>query len=95
MFGKSGSQVSAKSGVYWHVHGNPGGERPSLTVLQRVRCLECGALYAKPADGGTVRQNPGCPDCGYVGWATMGVSRFNETSMRRRSGAGHLRHRSG
>jgi hypothetical protein len=39
-----------------------------LTVVASVRCLECGAVYAKPAGGGTVRQNPGCPECGYVGW---------------------------
>jgi predicted nucleic acid-binding Zn-ribbon protein len=37
-------------------------------VMESVRCLECGALYAKPAGGGTVRENPGCPECGYVGW---------------------------
>ena len=41
---------------------------PILTVLESVRCLECGAVYSKPTDGGTVRENPGCPDCGYVGW---------------------------
>jgi predicted nucleic acid-binding Zn-ribbon protein len=39
-----------------------------LTVLESVRCLECGAVYSKPADGGTFRENPGCPECGYVGW---------------------------
>jgi predicted nucleic acid-binding Zn-ribbon protein len=39
-----------------------------LTVLESVECLECGAVYSKPGDGGTVRENPGCPDCGYVGW---------------------------
>lgn len=41
---------------------------PILTVLESVRCLECGAVYSKPTDGGTVRENPGCPECGYVGW---------------------------
>ena len=41
---------------------------PILTVLESVRCLECYAVYAKPTDGGTVRENPGCPECGYVGW---------------------------
>ena len=46
---------------------NPGDGAPSLIVLESVRCLECGAVYSKPAGGGTVRQNPGCPDCGYVG----------------------------
>ena len=40
----------------------------NLVQLDRVRCLECGATYVKPADGGTVHRNPGCPRCGYVGW---------------------------
>jgi hypothetical protein len=43
---------------------------PILTVLETVRCLECEAVYSKPTDGGTVRENPGCPECGYVGWIT-------------------------
>jgi hypothetical protein len=54
------------------VEGNSGDDGPSLTVLERVRCLECGAVYGKPAGGGTVRQNPGCPECGYVGWIDVG-----------------------
>jgi hypothetical protein len=37
-------------------------------VLEHVRCLECGYLYSKPSRGGTVRENPGCPECEYVGW---------------------------
>jgi hypothetical protein len=40
-------------------------EQPGLV---RVRCLECGATYDKPQEGGIVRRNPGCPLCGYVGW---------------------------
>ena len=40
----------------------------SLIVLQSVSCLGCGGVYAKPADGGTAAMNPGCPDCGYLGW---------------------------
>lgn len=47
---------------------SPGDGPPTLAVVESVRCLDCGAVYAKPAGGGTVRQNPGCPDCGYVGW---------------------------
>jgi hypothetical protein len=43
---------------------------PILTVLETVRCLGCDAVYSKPTDGGTVRENPGCPECGYVGWIT-------------------------
>jgi predicted nucleic acid-binding Zn-ribbon protein len=41
-----------------------------LEVLHTVRCLGCGAVYSKPARGGTVTVNPGCPDCGYLGWLT-------------------------
>jgi predicted nucleic acid-binding Zn-ribbon protein len=40
----------------------------SLAVLESVRCLECGSVYGKPRGGGTSEQNPGCPECGYVGW---------------------------
>ena len=50
----------------------------------RVTCLECGTVYAKPDDGGTVYENPGCPRCGYLGWLSAGVEP-------RRSGAGRLR----
>ena len=45
----------------------------SLTAIESVRCLECGSVYAKPAGGGTARDNPGCPDCGYVGWLSVSV----------------------
>jgi len=51
-----------------------------LYVLASVRCLDCGAVYAKPAAGGTVRENPGCPDCGYVGWIALGSPRGAESS---------------
>ena len=36
--------------------------------IERVRCLDCSTSYTKPADGGTVHENPGCPRCGYLGW---------------------------
>ena len=39
-----------------------------LEGIERVRCLGCSASYVKPAGGGTVSANPGCPECGYVGW---------------------------
>ncbi len=39
-----------------------------LSSIERVRCLHCSAGYVKPAGGGTVSANPGCPECGYVGW---------------------------
>ena len=60
------------------------GERP-LTLLESVRCLECGEVYAKPAGGGTVEQNPGCPDCGYVGWLSASVPVSEELALRRSS----------
>ena len=75
---------------------NSGDEAPTLTVLETVRCLSCGAVYAKPAEGGTVRENPGCPDCGYVGWAVAATSiPFGDTWLPHRSGADRLQHPSG
>lgn len=55
---------------------------PALTVLESVCCLECGSVYAKPSDGGTVRRNPGCPECGYVGWARLGLEVSRELLQR-------------
>ena len=40
----------------------------NVIELSRVRCLDCGTKYAKPADRGMIYENPGCPRCGYVGW---------------------------
>jgi hypothetical protein len=62
-----------------------------LSQIETVRCLSCGASYAKPASGGTVRANPGCPECGYVGWVLassltrLEPRRFSEDHPRRRS----------
>ena len=74
---------------------NSGDEAPNLTVLESVECLECRAVYAKPAGGGTVRENPGCPECGYVGWVAAVARPFSETWLLHRSGADHLPHRHG
>jgi len=60
------------------------GERSSLIVLQSVRCLACNSVYTKPAGGGTTLKNPGCPECGYLGW-----SPFSPGSQRRHSAVGH------
>ncbi len=50
------------------------GELSSNVIqIDRVRCLECGVKYVKPADGGTVHENPGCPKCGYVGWISATI----------------------
>ena len=54
-----------------------------LAVLESVRCLECSEIYSKPAAGGTVEKNPGCPMCGYVGWIPLTVP---EESPRRFGG---------
>ena len=56
-----------------------------LTVLASVRCLECGAVYAKPTIGGTSDMNPGCPVCGYVGWIPV---RVEQEWTQRRSAVG-------
>jgi hypothetical protein len=62
-----------------------------LSQIETVRCLSCGASYAKPANGGTVRANPGCPECEYVGWVPAPSltrpepRRFSEDRPRRRS----------
>jgi hypothetical protein len=45
----------------------------TLSVLESVRCLECGEIYSKPTVGGTVEENPGCPICGYVGWIPLSL----------------------
>jgi hypothetical protein len=45
----------------------------TLSVLESVRCLECSEIYSKPVAGGTVQKNPGCPNCGYVGWIPLNI----------------------
>jgi predicted nucleic acid-binding Zn-ribbon protein len=48
-----------------------GARRRELGVVAVVRCLGCGTAYPKPNGGGTFRENPGCPECGYVGWVAV------------------------
>lgn len=63
----------------------------ALAPIETVRCLSCGAAYTKPSQGGTVRANPGCPECGYVGWVlasnltNLEPRRFDEDHPRQRS----------
>ena len=71
------------------------GGQPNLTVLETVRCLECGAVYAKPSGGGTVQENPGCPDCGYVGWVGARPVAFSESWQPPHFDAGRLPHQHG
>lgn len=47
----------------------------SVALVVTVQCLSCGSAYSKPAGGGTVRTNPGCPTCGYLGWSRGGELR--------------------
>jgi hypothetical protein len=56
-----------------------------LSVLESVRCLECSEIYSKPVAGGTVQKNPGCPNCGYVGWIPLSLP---QESRPRHSAAG-------
>jgi len=77
------------------VSRDAGDEGPQLTLVESVRCLGCGALYAKPAGGGTVRENPGCPECGYVGWMGTALEPLNEGWTPARYAAGHQPRQSG
>ena len=51
--------------------------------MESVRCLECGEVYSKPSGGGTANANPGCPNCGYVGWVSTRVPLTTELGLRR------------
>ena len=57
--------------------------RPTVDVLHTVRCLACRAVYSKPARGGTVTSNPGCPECGYVGCCGTASTRIAGGVVRR------------
>ena len=61
-------------------------EAPSLSVYENVLCLECAAVYTKPTRGGTARSNPGCPECGYVGWVATAVPVTTSTEQRHSDG---------
>jgi hypothetical protein len=69
-------------------------EPPRLELVHTVQCLECKAVYAKPSTGGTATANPGCPDCGYVGWVATSA-RLMGPLWQRRFGADHLPQSSG
>ena len=65
--------------------------KESSSTTETVRCLSCDALYTKPQGGGTVRANPGCPECGYIGWVEAPTITPVEPP---RSDEGHPRRRS-
>ena len=73
---------------------NDGDIARPVSRIERVRCLACSARYVKPLGGGTVSANPGCPECGYVGWVLDG-SGVSVDSAQFRSVAGRLRRRTG
>ena len=58
-----------------------------IFLVVTVQCLACESTYSKPAGRGTVRNNPGCPKCGYVGWSDS-ESRVRKELAPSRSDAG-------
>ncbi len=64
-----------------------------ISNVVSVRCLGCSEVYAKPLGGGTVRANPGCPECGYVGWV-LAPELPREASSTHHSYEGHPSRRS-
>ena len=60
-----------------------------LRPIEAVCCLDCGKEYAKPSGRGTISTNPGCPDCGYVGWVPS-TARLTTALQRDRSGGDRL-----
>ncbi len=69
--------------------GEPNGS--NVIHIDRVQCLECSTRYVKPADGGTVHENPGCPKCGYLGWISATIPAATSTSDGLRRFAADLR----
>ena len=59
--------------------------RARLNTVETVACLGCGKVYAKPCGRGTLSTNPGCPECGYVGWLPS-AGWLSRASWRGRSG---------
>ena len=47
-------------------------EPPNVVEIERVRCLECGNTYSRPAGRRTVDET-GCPSCGYLGWIPAAI----------------------
>jgi hypothetical protein len=75
-------QDSLYLGVVSGMGDDPQDGEARLAVYESVSCLECGTVYAKPTRGGTAKSNPGCPECGYVGWFSVSV-RFGASPPRR------------
>ena len=73
-------------------HRQFGKRGTGIARVDSVRCLQCGDVYPKPAGPGTVRANPGCPECGYLGWLAASIP-FMGAGERHRSAADPLRRR--
>lgn len=71
-----------------------GGAAGPISRIERVRCLGCGVVYVKPTGGGTVSANPGCPECGYLGWVLEALP-FTRDALQLRSVGDRLRRRIG
>lgn len=89
-----GRKNSVIADISMTVESNTPADDAPLSTAKIVRCLSCGSAYAKPLGGGTVQANPGCPDCGYVGWVlaespvltgALAHRRFSADPPRRRS----------
>jgi hypothetical protein len=65
-----------------------------ISRIERVRCLGCGLVYVKPIGGGTVSANPGCPECGYLGWVLEALP-FTRAAWQLRSVGDRPRRRTG
>ena len=70
------------------------GDWRPVSRIERVRCLGCGIAYVKPRGGGTVSANPGCPECGYLGWVKDAPS-VRPDAAQLRSAADPLQRRTG
>jgi hypothetical protein len=75
--------VRERAGIVFHMNAATGQRERELELLESVRCLGCGAVYAKPGGRGTAVASPGCPECGYVGWVTSDVALDEEPAQRR------------
>lgn len=84
------AQVSRPDGIFSCVEDD---STPAPDIAVPVRCLDCGAVYAKPEGGGAAARSPGCPECGYAGWIS-GAPRVTATGPRDRPVADRRLHRS-
>ena len=65
-----------------------------VRAFATVSCLDCGITYSKPMGRGTAAANPGCPECGYLGWLPFSggpppQSRFDADPQLRRFAQQH------